>query len=540
MIKVFLYFSIITVLYLSPGIPISVKGILGVIFIIISSIETSLKGSLITALFINALMLLNFFVHNNVDFRYGTINMIIGTTLYFVVAIYLGRSAGKLRNKNKELQKEIDMRKSIEKELKESLSLLESLMSTLPTPVCFKDLNYRFTGCNFAYEKYFELREADIIGRSSRELFVPDIAGPCTEMDIALLKSKVRQTREVSFITKEGNQKFFIFTKALLTDVEGSPSGIVSVFLDTTDHKEHDNLIKSIEEEKLIIDEMQKYDQLKTEFFSNISHELRTPLNVIFCAVQLMEMNMNDDHYAINQGFVKKNVMCIKQNSLRLLRLVNNLIDITKIDGQAFEINLHNQDIVFVVKEIVLSVADYIANKGLKLEFHSDIKEKIMAFDEEKIERIMLNLLSNAIKFSPLGESIHVDIFENDNNICLQVKDKGIGIPADRQQDIFQRFYQISPLNTRQREGSGIGLNLVKSLVEMHRGLITVESNYGEGTTFRIELPSSMIEEKVSDKEEFKFRQARIENIQLEFSDIYSMKEQEIQEEQYQTQLINI
>lgn len=525
MIRAAIYFTVITILYLSPFLPTSVKGLLGVIFIIISSIETNLKGSLITALVINALMMLNYIFDNNIDYRYRMINMILGMMVFFLVAFYTGKAADRFRNKNKELQTEIEMRKSVEKELKENLSILESLTSTLPTPVCYKDLTYRFTACNSAYEEYFGLSEMDIVGNRAHDLFDPEVADPCLAMDIDLLEHKIRQSREVSFISKEGNKKHFIFTKALLTDEGGAPSGIVCVFVDTTEQKEHERLKQSIEEEKRIIDEMQKYDKLKTEFFSNISHELRTPLNVIFCAVQLMELNLNDDENPICQTLVKKNVMSIKQNSLRLLRLVNNLIDITKIDAQAFEINLHNNDLVLVVQEIVFSVSDYVTTKGLKLVFHSDIEEKIMAFDEDKIERIMLNLISNAIKFSPIGENIYVDIFGRGNHVCIKVKDMGIGIPTDHMQDIFLRFYQISPVNTRLREGSGIGLSIVKSLVEMHQGSITVESEYGKGTTFTIELPATLLPEDAANKEEFKDRHERIENIQLEFSDIYLANE---------------
>jgi PAS domain S-box-containing protein len=501
----------------------SVKGLLGVIFIIISSIETNLKGSLITAVVIHALMMINFIFDNNIDYRYSMINMILGAMVFLFVALYIGTAAERLRNKNKELQTEIEMRKSVEKELKENLSILESLTSTLPTPVCYKDLTYRFTSCNSAYEEYFGLSEMEIVGNRAHDLFDPEVADPCLAMDIDLLEHKIRQSREVSFISKEGIKKYFIFTKALLTDEGGAPSGIVCVFVDTTEQKEHEKLKQSIEEEKRIIDEMQKYDKLKTEFFSNISHELRTPLNVIFCAVQLMELNLHDGN-PICQKHVKKNVKSIKQNSLRLLRLVNNLIDITKIDAQAFEINLHNNDLVMVVQDIVFSVSDYVTTKGLKLIFRSDIEEKIMTFDEDKIERIMLNLISNAIKFSPIGENIYVDIFDRGNHVCIKVKDMGIGIPPDRMLDIFKRFYQISPVNTRLREGSGIGLSIVKSLVEMHQGSISVESEYGKGTSFLIELPATLLPE-IADKEELKVRQERIENIRLEFSDIYLANE---------------
>jgi signal transduction histidine kinase len=177
-----------------------------------------------------------------------------------------------------------------------------------------------------------------------------------------------------------------------------------------------------------------------------------------------------------------------------------------------------------VVQDIVFSVSDYVTTKGLKLIFRSDIEEKIMTFDEDKIERIMLNLISNAIKFSPIGENIYVDIFDRGNHVCIKVKDMGIGIPPDRMLDIFKRFYQISPVNTRLREGSGIGLSIVKSLVEMHQGSISVESEYGKGTSFLIELPATLLPE-IADKEELKVRQERIENIRLEFSDIYLANE---------------
>ncbi len=454
--------------------------------------------------------------------------MIVGSLVYFFVALYLGISADKMKNKNKELQFEIEARKCAEKELRENLSLLESLMSTLPTPVSFKDLQYKYAGCNTAYEEYFGLSEQEIKGKTAHELFEPEIADICLEMDIDLIESKIRKSREVSFMSREGRQKFFIFTKALLSDDKGNAIGTVSVFLDTTDQKEREKLMMSIEEEKLIIDEMKKYDELKTEFFSNISHELRTPLNVIFCAIQLMEMHLNNRSSGITPGFVKKNVSTIRQNSLRLIRLVNNLIDITKIDAQSFEIKLRNQDIVSIMKEITLSVADYVANKGLNLIFHSDVAERIMAFDEEKIERILLNLLANAIKFSPPGAAIYVDLTDHGAAVCLKVRDMGIGIPPDRHQDIFERFYQISPMNTRLQEGSGIGLNLVKSLVEMHQGTITVESEYGKGATFIVELPCTVLPETTTEKEDSKDRQSRIENIQLEFSDIYLGSEEEL------------
>jgi PAS domain S-box len=532
MIKKIIFFVIITLIYLNPFVPISLKGILGLLFIIVGSAENSVKGSLFAAFFLNLLMAVNYVFQINMDMHYGAVHIVIAISMYFFIAFYLGRSAEKLQKKNQDLRTEIEMRRYAEKILKENLFLMESMIGTMPTPVCFKDLEFRYTGCNAAYEEYFEIKERDLIGKQCFDVFDSDVAQHCNKIDLDLMEHKVVQVRESGFISKDGQQKFFIYTKALHTDESGNPCGIICVVLDITSQKERERLMESIEEEKhlleeekQIVDEIQRYDRLKTEFFSNISHELRTPLNVIFCAVQMMEMNLDKTEAHLSRDFVRKNVMTIRQNSMRLLRLVNNLIDITKIDAQAFEINLHNRDVAYVIREIVMSVADYVTTKGLNLVFHSEISEKIMAFDEEKLERIILNLLSNAIKFSPKGENIYVTLLEANSNIRILVKDRGIGIPPDRQQAIFQRFYQISPVNTRLQEGSGIGLNLVKSLVEMHNGQISLESECGSGTTFIIDLPDVLVQEPAEEQRTFKDRQTRIERIQLEFSDIYQIND---------------
>jgi signal transduction histidine kinase len=133
-------------------------------------------------------------------------------------------------------------------------------------------------------------------------------------------------------------------------------------------------------------------------------------------------------------------------------------LDLTKIDSKAVEMKLQNLDIVFVIEEITLSVADFISNKGISLVFDTNVEELVMAFDEEKIERIILNLLSNAIKHTPDGGTITVSLTKNADNIIIRVEDSGIGIPDNKLDLIFKRFYQISPVNTRLHEGSGIGL----------------------------------------------------------------------------------
>ncbi|MBU3114549.1 ATP-binding protein [Clostridium lacusfryxellense] len=270
------------------------------------------------------------------------------------------------------------------------------------------------------------------------------------------------------------------------------------------------------------VEELTAYDKVKTEFLANMSHELRTPLNVICSTIQLLKSL--DGSKTLGEDKIKYYIKIMNQNSLRLLRLINNIIDTTKIESDSISINIKNGDIVYVVEEISQSVAEYIKSHGITLIFDTDIEEKIIAFDEEKIERIMLNLLSNAVKFTEENGSILVNIYDRENFIKISVKDTGIGIPKGKLEFIFERFAQIDKSTSRHNEGSGIGLALVKSLVEMHGGEINVISEVGKGSEFIITLPTRVVdreeeENNLNNKEVFETNYEQ--NLSVEFSDIY-------------------
>ncbi|EET84262.1 histidine kinase, partial [Clostridium carboxidivorans P7] len=278
------------------------------------------------------------------------------------------------------------------------------------------------------------------------------------------------------------------------------------------------------EEKKRLLNKAVEYEKLRTEFFANISHELRTPLNVIFCAEQMLDIifkriGLDND----NQFKTDKYLHTIKQNSYRLLRLINNLIDITKMDAGYFEITLSNNDIVKITEDITLSVVEYVENKNIRLIFDTEVEEKIIACDPDKIERIMLNLLSNAVKFTPKNGTIYVNIYDSTDKVIISIKDTGIGIDKSMQKLIFDKFVQVDKSISRRTEGSGIGLSLVKSLVEMHNGQISVVSELGEGSEFIIELPNVQAKTdntKIEESNACK-KSKNIEMINLEFSDIY-------------------
>lgn len=264
---------------------------------------------------------------------------------------------------------------------------------------------------------------------------------------------------------------------------------------------------------------LQEYEKTRTDFFANISHELRTPLNVIYTAEQMIDNSMKSSNLDRNQ--INKYFKMIKQNTYRLLRLINNLIDITKIDAASFKIKLINYDIVKTVEDISISVAEFIEHNGITLTFDTQIEEKIIACDPDSIERIILNLLANAVKYGKESGSIFVDIFLEENYVCISVKDTGIGIPEDMCDLIFDRFTQVDTSLKRTNEGSGIGLALVKSLVDMHGGNISVRSKFGEGSEFIIRLPDLRIPESNEQISSSILDEKNINRINIEFSDIY-------------------
>jgi two-component system, sensor histidine kinase ChiS len=270
------------------------------------------------------------------------------------------------------------------------------------------------------------------------------------------------------------------------------------------------------------VEELMEYDKLKTEFFTNISHELKTPLNVICSTIQLLRSL--DESKDLGDERIKYYFSIMNQNSLRLLRLINNIIDTTKIAGNYFNLNLKNDNIIYVVEELVQSAAELAQTKGINIIFDTEIEEKIIVFDEEKIERIILNLLSNAVKFTDADGSIFVNIYDKGDSIEVSVRDTGIGIPEDKLDFIFERFAQVDKSTTKKNEGSGIGLSLAKSLVEIHGGTINVKSELGKGSEFVVTLPVKILniedmEINVIGKEVANSRYK--ENLQIEFSDLF-------------------
>jgi len=277
----------------------------------------------------------------------------------------------------------------------------------------------------------------------------------------------------------------------------------------------HEYEMTKFESEKL-----HEVDEMKSRFFANISHEFRTPLTLILGPVkQIIEI--------IKDEKIKNDLKVVHKNANRLLGLVNQLLDISKLESGNMKLQTVPQNIIPLLKALTLSFTSYAERKRITLKFNSSEDEIIAYIDKDKIEKIVTNVLSNAFKFTPEGGRIEVTLtrslpssvsqshselvseskidmkklkqsasggqLDKHGFVEISIHDTGIGIPQEKLPKIFDRFYQVDGSHTREQEGTGIGLSLTKELIELHRGKIEVESEEGKGTCFTISIPLGYI-----------------------------------------------
>lgn len=282
---------------------------------------------------------------------------------------------------------------------------------------------------------------------------------------------------------------------------------------------------KVVEDHEKEVEKVKQLEELRNEFFANISHEFKTPINMIMTTSQLMKQQLTKyglDDIAANN--IEKYINIYRQNGYRLLRLVNNLIDITKIDSGFYNIKPINVNIISVIEDIVMSVAQFCEGNKIQLIFDTEAEEEIISCDPDQVERIILNLISNAIKFTPPNGEIRVNIYIEDEYVAIFVQDTGRGILKEKLETIFERFVQCDDTMTRNREGSGIGLSLVQGLVNMHGGNIKVSSEEGVGSTFEVRLPRKQVNLTNSyNVSNLEIKQSNIEKCTIEFADIYNL-----------------
>lgn len=408
---------------------------------------------------------------------------------------------------------DITERKTAEEALRLANAYNRSLIEASLDALVAIDPNGRITDVNSSTEKATGYSREELIGTDFSHYFID--RERVQKGNSKVLEGEAVRDYELEMKRRDGHTTTVSYNASAYKDESGR---IIGIFAEARDICERIAREKELKKAKRAAEEA---NELKGQFLANMSHELRTPINVIFSAVQLFQIHFKNN--PIHVGFdYNKHLQSMKQNCYRLLRLTNNIIDSNKLEAGFISLNKINIDVVKIIEDITLSVLEYARDKGIYVEFDTEIEEKIMALDSDKIERIMLNLLSNAIKFTPKNGKIFVNIYSRESSIIISVKDTGSGIPEDKIDQIFERFVQCDNLMTRCNEGSGIGLSIVKSFVEMHDGAISVTSKLGSGSEFLIEFPISNPPEKNYEcHTPSKGIRNYAEVLNIEFSDIY-------------------
>lgn len=235
-------------------------------------------------------------------------------------------------------------------------------------------------------------------------------------------------------------------------------------------------------------EQLKSVDELKTRFYSNITHEFRTPLTLILSPTEMLMYNTS-----LSEG-TRKVLHSINRNAHQLLRLINQLLDLSKLESDTMKVSLARGNVNHFLEEIVDLFSAQAQKKGIALSYESTLGAEERLFDEDKLEKILDNLLTNALKFTEPGGKVGLVCREipqtaSSANVEVIITDTGLGIMAEKLPHIFERFFQVDNTHIRPFEGTGIGLSLVKELTELLGGDITVQSESGVGTEFRIALP---------------------------------------------------
>ena len=378
---------------------------------------------------------------------------------------------------------------------------LELLLDIVPDYIFYRDLMGRNIYCNEGYAKEF-------IGKSKGEIYGKTYAeldglkqyfntAKISDSEIIEKKKPLQYTHTIHL---DGVRHTVNFEKYPTFDQDGNVDGILG------------RIRKISHDEEL--------DKLKDGFFSNIKHEFRTPINMIMSSIQLLENRCEYCELENCKNCFIKDIRRINLNTLRILKISNNFIDLTGLQAGNIEYSPGNYDIVECVESVCNDINNYKKFKNITIIFDTEIEELVISFDKIKLERVLLNLISNAIKFNHEYGIVTVKIIVEDDFVGISVKDTGIGIKDHDLENIFKEFYNVEDRLIKSCEGLGIGLKLTKHLVEMHKGFISVKSTLEKGSEFLVRIPKT-IEECVDNNILEKIYYNRLEKIEMEFSDIY-------------------
>lgn len=380
---------------------------------------------------------------------------------------------------NRELLREIVEREKAETALRESETRYRDLFDNITDCIYTHDLEGRFLTINPAVASLLGRPPEEIVGRSIADFIDPDLREPFNREYLPLMQTGVGVNETFLFVGSEGSHHFVECRNSLVAD-GGSPRYVRGSGRDVTERKLHEKELRRAKEAA------EAANQAKSDFLANMSHELRTPLNVIIGFTELILDKQLGDITPSQEEYLAD----VVQSAGHLLSLINDILDLTKVEAGRLELQLSEVPLPEILARSLLILKEKALKHGIKLSSQIDGVPERIVVDERKIKQVLYNLLANAVKFTPDGGAVSLRAEAVDGLVRITVQDSGIGIKQEDLVRIFEAFEQADGSLSRQYQGTGLGLSLTKSLVELHGGRVWAESEgEGRGAAFHFEIP---------------------------------------------------
>lgn len=359
------------------------------------------------------------------------------------------------------------------------------LITRAPSIVCEVSPDGTILFINEAVRAILGHDPADLVGADWHDRLVPRFDGAATDRMLREMRRGDVTGFELPLRTAADGQRWVAINSSNRYTRDGRLESIVLFGIDVTDRREAEDRARELAEAQVARAEAEAANRAKTDFLAVMSHELRTPLNAILGYVQLVTMGLRGpvtDEQTADLGR-------IKQSTIHLLGLINNLLNFARLDAGRVEFSVHGARVQEILDTVETLTRLQASENGLALEITRCEPHIEVWVDSEKVQQILINLVSNAVKFTPRGGSIRVECVADPEWVRITVHDTGPGIPESKHQRIFEPFIQVDRNLTRGQEGVGLGLAISRDLAVAMDGDITLKSAVGEGSAFTLKLP---------------------------------------------------
>lgn len=378
-----------------------------------------------------------------------------------------------------------ELNRSLEAHVAARTAEVQDLYDNAPVGYHTLDAKGRFTSINQTELNWLGYTRAELIGRPAAEIVAPASQGTLAAANARLLQEGQARDLMLELVRKDGSLLSVLAHGLVVYAADGSVQSVRATLFDATERR------RAGEAAQQGMQTMARALRLRDEFLANMSHELRTPLNTILTLSELLE----DEVYGPLTGRQRSGIMTIAASGRHLLDLINDVLDLSKLQADQLALHLALLDVDGACRACLSMIKELAHKKRLRLTYRVTPPDLVIRADVRRLKQMVVNLLSNAVKFTPEGGVVELSVTadEGQQEVRIAVCDNGIGIAAADIPRLFQPFTQLDAGLTRQQEGTGLGLALVKSLAEQHGGRVEVDSAGipGQGSCFTIVLPSA-------------------------------------------------